>query len=334
MVPIEKSIEALRADIQAVSSGTFAEVALNVFHYQSRANHIYAQFLDLLRINPADVVQLTDIPFLPIGLFKQFDLQSGDWPADRTFTSSGTTGTTTSRHLLRDPNWYVTNARRTFEAVYGPLTDYTVLALLPAYLERTGSSLVFMANDFIRSSHRKNSGFYLDDLKKLTDVIAQEITAGNKVLLLGVSFALLDLAEHFPGNYGTKLTVMETGGMKGRRRELTRPELHELLQKGLGVSQVHSEYGMTELLSQAYAPQNGRFIPAPTLRAFTREVSDPLVLRSDSKTGALNLIDLANADTISFIATDDLGQVYPDGTFEVLGRMDASDTRGCNLLVG
>ena len=327
-------ITTLRADIQAVTPETFQEVALSVFHYQSRTNHIYAQFLDLLQIKPTDVAQLTDIPFLPIGLFKQFHLQSGKWQANRTFTSSGTTGATTSRHLLRDPAWYVTNARRTFETVYGSLTDYTVLALLPAYLERTGSSLVFMADDFIQASQRPNSGFYLDNLEKLTKVIDQELGAGNKVLLLGVSFALLDLAEQFSAHYGDQLIVMETGGRKGRRRELTRPELHEILQNGLGVNQVHSEYGMTELLSQAYAPRKGRFIPAPTLRAFTREVSDPLSLRSDSKTGALNLIDLANVDTISFIATDDLGKVFPDGTFEVLGRMDASDTRGCNLLVG
>lgn len=325
--------EALRAAIQAVTPETFPEVALSVFNYQRRANHIYAQFLDLLQIKPADVTQLTDIPFLPISLFKGFELQSGQWTPDRTFTSSGTTGATTSRHLLRDPHWYTTNARRTFEHIYGPLTDFTVLALLPAYLERQGSSLVFMADDFIRASQRPNSGFYLDNLDKLTSVLQSELAAGHRVLLLGVTFALLDLAERFSGTYSDRLVVMETGGMKGRRREMTRPELHELLQNGLGVTTIHSEYGMTELLSQAYAPENGRFIPAPTMRAFTRDVSDPLTLRNDSRTGALNLIDLANVDTISFIATDDLGKVFPNGTFEVLGRMDASDTRGCNLLV-
>lgn len=323
----------LRTKIQAVTADTFAAVALEVFHYQRCANHIYAQFLDLLQIKPADVTQVTDIPFLPISLFKRYELKSGNWTANRIFTSSGTTGAATSSHLLRDPDWYVSNARRSFEVVYGKLTGYTVLALLPAYLERTGSSLVFMADDFIRCSQRSNSGFYLDDLERLAVVIREELAKGERVLLLGVTFALLDLAEQFPSNYGDQLVVMETGGMKGRRRELTRPELHGILQDGFGISEVHSEYGMTELLSQAYAPRAGRFIPAPTLRAFTREVSDPLSLRNDSKTGALNLIDLANLDTISFIATDDLGKVYPDGTFEVLGRMDASDTRGCNLLV-
>lgn len=323
----------LRRQISQLTRDDFARVTLAVFNYQSRANSIYAQFLDLLRISPNKVRQIRDIPFLPIALFKHFDLQSGDWTPDRVFTSSGTTSTTTSRHLLADSNWYHTNARITFERQYGSLTDYTVLALLPAYLERSGSSLVFMADDFIRKSGRAQSGFYLDNLPQLVSVLRQEIRVGRKVLLLGVSFALLDLAERFPQNLGDQVIVMETGGMKGRRRELTRLELHERLTTGLGVSHIHSEYGMTELLSQAYAPRAGRFYPAPTMQVFTREVSDPLSLRRDSKTGALNIIDLANVDTVSFIATDDLGKVFPDGSFEVLGRMDASDTRGCNLLV-
>jgi hypothetical protein len=209
-----------------------------------------------------------------------------------------------------------------------------VLALLPAYLERTGSSLVFMADDFIQQSAHELSGFFLDDLEALQEKIAwiQEHHEVPPPLLIGVSFALLDLAELRPDSL-SKFIVMETGGMKGRRREMTRDELHETLSEAFGVEHIHSEYGMTELLSQAYAPKAGVFLPAPTLRASTREITDPFASTQPGKTGALNLIDLANLDTISFIATDDLGRVKDDGTFEVLGRMDASDVRGCNLLV-
>jgi hypothetical protein len=207
-----------------------------------------------------------------------------------------------------------------------------VLALLPAYLERTGSSLVFMADDFIRQSGHPASGFFLNDLPALKEQLLASRGRAQPTLLIGVSFALLDLAEQFPLDLGNTI-IMETGGMKGRRRELTRPELHQILREAFKVEHIHSEYGMTELLSQAYAPKDGVFHPAPTLRVATREITDPLSTTPPGKTGALNLMDLANLDTISFIATDDLGRVYPDGSFEVLGRMDASDVRGCNLLV-
>lgn len=324
---------ALLERITAVNEESFAALALAVFRYQVTHNSIYARFVELLRVDPASVIRMTDIPHLPIALFKQYRLQSGQWSAVRTFTSSGTTGATTSHHLLRDEEWYRTNARRAFELRYGSLTGRPVLALLPAYLERTGSSLVFMADDFIRTSGHPDSGFFLDNLGGLAAIL-QRINSldGPRPLLIGVSFALLDLAERFPGDY-SRFIVMETGGMKGRRREMTRPELHGVLKEAFGVTHIHSEYGMTELLSQAYAPQNGRFLPAPTLRAATRQLTDPLSPTIPGKTGPLNLTDLANLDTVSFIATDDLGRVYPDGSFEVLGRMDASDLRGCNLLV-
>lgn len=319
--------------VRDCEASTFEALALDIFHYQSRYNPIYAQFLELLQCEVASVRRIADIPFLPISLFKDHQLQSGNWKATRIFTSSGTTGSTPSQHLLRDDQWYQENARRAFQRLYGPLSNYTVFALLPAYLERKGSSLVFMADDFIRSSGCENSGFYLDKLGELVSRINLAREKGGKILVLGVSFALLDLAEGYPQSWGEEVVVMETGGMKGRRRELTREELHETIKVGLGVKRVHSEYGMTELLSQAYAPQNGLFRPAPTMRVLTRDVTDPLSIRFDNRTGAINVIDLANLDTISFIATDDLGRVYPDGDFEVLGRMDASDTRGCNLLV-
>jgi len=324
--------DALARRIEAVAPPVFDELAMDVFRYQAAHNSIYAKFLELLRADPAAVRLPTDIPHLPISLFKHNRLQSGDWPAVRTFTSSGTTGTTTSRHLLRNEAWYHANARRAFEERYGPLAGRPVLALLPAYLERTGSSLVFMAQDFIRQSAHPDSGFFLDDLPGLAARLERLNGHDPAPLLLGVSFALLDLAAAHPAPLGNVL-VMETGGMKGRRREMTRPELHGELKKAFGLTHVHSEYGMTELLSQAYAPRAGRFLPAPTPPAATREITDPLTPTAPGRSGPLNLTDLANLDTISFIATDDLGRVFPDGSFEVLGRLDASDLRGCNLLI-
>lgn len=327
-----KQREHLLDDIKNVTPRTFGEVALDVFRYQAAHNPIYAQFLDLLRVDPAEVSSPTDIPHLPIALFKKYRLQSGHWCPTRTFTSSGTTGTATSHHPLRNEEWYRENARRAFELQYGPLKDRPVLALLPAYLERTGSSLVFMADDFIQRSGHPESGFFLNDLPELSRKLAALRNGSVPPLLIGVSFALLDLAEKHAQPLG-KIIIMETGGMKGRRREMTRPELHGVLSEAFEVEHIHSEYGMTELLSQAYAPRNGLFLPAPTLRARARDITDPLSSVALGKTGALNLTDLANLDTICFIATDDLGRVYPDGSFEVLGRMDASDVRGCNLLV-
>lgn len=319
--------------IRNVTPAAFAALALDVFHYQATHQPIYAQFLELLHVSPSAVRRMEDIPHLPIALFKRYSLQSGNWPTVRTFTSSGTTGAATSRHPLRNEEWYRYNARRAFELQYGPLKDRPVLALLPAYLERTGSSLVFMAEDFIRQSGHHDSGFFLDDLPALAEKLGRlNRASGPQPLLIGVSFALLDLAEQYPQPLGNTI-IMETGGMKGRRRELTRQELHAVLSAAFSAENIHSEYGMTELLSQAYAPRNGVFIPAPTLRATAREITDPLSTVSTGKTGALNLTDLANLDTISFIATDDLGRVNADASFEVLGRMDTSDVRGCNLLV-
>lgn len=319
--------------IRTVGPATFAPLALDVFRYQAKHNLIYAQFLELLRVAPSAVRRMEDIPHLPIALFKKYRLQSADWMPVRTFTSSGTTGAATSHHPLRDEDWYRTNARRAFTAQYGPLTGRPVLALLPAYLERTGSSLVFMADDFIQQSGHPDSGFFLDDLSALSAKLGRlDQASGPPPLLIGVSFALLDLAEQHAQPLHQTI-IMETGGMKGRRKELTRTELHQTLSEAFSTKSIHSEYGMTELLSQAYAPRDGVFYPAPTLRVATREITDPFAATAPGKAGALNLTDLANLDTISFIATDDLGSVRSDGSFEVLGRLDASDVRGCNLLV-
>ena len=323
--------------IRGVSPATFGALALEVFRLQASGNDTYARYLDLLRVDPASVARPSDIPHLPIQLFKTHRLQTGAWQPVRTFTSSGTTGPATSHHHLADEDWYRSNARRAFERQYGPLEGRAVLALLPAYLERTGSSLVFMADNFIRRSGHPQSGFFLDDLPELDRRLGELVASGTPTLLLGVSFALLDLAERFPRSLGDRVIVMETGGMKGRRRELTRGELHTTLRTAFGVEHIHSEYGMTELLSQAYAPRDGIFYPAPTLRVTAREITDPFTgARSRSLSGAqgvLNFTDLANYRTISFIAGEDLGRVYDDGSFTVLGRLDASEVRGCNLLV-
>lgn len=324
---------ALLQRIAELPEEDFGEVALSVFRYQYGQNPLYRQFVDLLSIDPTEVSDWKTIPCLPISLFKQYAIRSGTWDSVRTFTSSGTTGDQTSRHLLRDEDWYRKNARRGFTNRYGPPADYCWLALLPAYLERTGSSLVFMADDFIRQSRYEESGFFLNDLEALVTRLRALRERGVPTILLGVSFALLDVVERYESLDFPDLIVMETGGMKGRRREMTRAELHETLQAGFGVEQIHSEYGMTELLSQAYSTGGGRFQPSPAFRVVTRQITDPLAAAPLGKTGALQLFDLANLDTISFIASDDLGRVYADGSFEVLGRLDYSDVRGCNLLV-
>ncbi len=333
LTPSREELAKAILDLTGAGGADFPSVALRVFHYQRIANPIYARFLELLSIDPQAVRRTSEIPYLPIALFKTQSLRSGSWLPERTFTSSGTTGAAVSRHDLRDPAWYRRNARRTFEQIYGPLAGFTILALLPAYLERQGSSLVFMVDDFIAYGGQAESNFFLNDLDQLIRRIEDLGRRGEKILLLGVSFALLDLAERYGRPLPAGTVVMETGGMKGRRKELTRNELHQLLQDTFELDHIHSEYGMTELFSQAYAPTQGRFLPAPTMRVLAREVTDPFAIRPSGKTGALNIIDLANLDTISFIATDDLGRVAADGTFTVEGRLDASDLRGCNLLV-
>ena len=319
--------------IQRVNRESFDELALSVFRYQATLNPIYAQFLELIGVRQEQVRRPADIPFLPIQLFKRHLLQSGQWQPDRLFTSSGTTGAATSRHALRDPNFYRANARRGFSQFYGSINDYCVLALLPAYLERSGSSLVFMANDFIDQSEDPDSGFFLHDFDALLESMERAAKRGRKVLLLGVSFALWELAEKIEHPLPSETIVMETGGMKGRRREITRQELHSILCKAFGLSSIHSEYGMTELLSQAYSQGEGLFHPAPTMRIQLREITDPFSSLPSGKSGAVNIIDLANLDTISFIATEDIGRLHTEDSFEILGRLDAGDVRGCNLLV-
>ena len=318
--------------IAELATGHFEQTALSVFRYQARHNELYARYLKLLGRSVVDVHSIAKIPFLPIQFFKQHTVQTGVWAPQTTFLSSSTSGQTPSQHVVRDLDFYLHNTRRGFAGFYGDPSEWCVLALLPSYLERSGSSLVAMADYFIRLSKYPESGFFLNDFTKLTETLSICQSNGYKTLLLGVSFALLELAEKYPMDL-QGITVMETGGMKGRRKELTRPELHDVLKQAFNLSAVHSEYGMTELFSQAYATGGTLFAPSPTLRVWATEINDPFCPVAPGKTGVLNLIDLANLDTCSFIATEDVGRVYEDGCFEELGRLDASELRGCNLMV-
>ncbi len=318
--------------VQRVSPATFEPLALDIFRYQAAFNPLYGRYLELLGVTPGRVGRLTDIPFLPIQFFKRYAIKTGYWREETIFSSSGTTGAATSRHFVRRLQNYLDNTRRGFRHFYGDPEQYCMLALLPSYLERAGSSLISMAEHFIERSPFPQSGFFLYNTQELLRIIEDCQKKHIPVLLLGVSFALLDLAEGGPFDFSGAI-VMETGGMKGRRRELTRRELHSVLTGAFSVEHIHSEYGMTELFSQAYSQGEGRYRPAPTMRVLTREITDPLTPQVAGRTGGINIIDLANLDTVSFIATDDLGKVYEEGDFEILGRLDASDIRGCNLLL-
>ncbi|GAB3694164.1 acyltransferase [Spirosoma flavus] len=337
----------------------FNELALSVFYYQSTHNPLYRDYLRYLNVRPEQVSEVRQIPFLPIGFFKKhtvltgIDGQDSTLPADTlTFASSGTTGEQTSRHYVPDSALYEAISVRIFEQLYGPLQNVHILALLPSYLERNNSSLVYMVQRFIDRSKRISvgsnvapesiSGFFLNNYDELTQVL-RSLTQRNdqkKILLIGVTFALLDWTESSPDlsflSELPNLIVMETGGMKGRRRELLREEVHALLKDQLCVQAIHSEYGMTELLSQAYSMGEGIFRPSQTLRVFLRDINDPFYLFSEefSRSGGINVVDLGNLDSCSFVETQDLGQyVGQEGNFRVIGRFDNSDVRGCNLMV-
>ena len=310
----------------------FKQVALNVFKHQFKNNKVYRSFCDLLYIHPSSINQVEEIPFLPIQFFKSRKILSSLEEVQETFTSSGTTGSITSKHFVTDINLYKESYLNGFSHFYGNIEDYVVLALLPNYLEREGSSLVFMVDDLIQKSKNSESGFYLNNIEELAKKLTELDKKGQKVLLIGVSFALLDLIETAQFNLKNTI-IMETGGMKGRRKELVREELHQILQNGFGVSEIHSEYGMTELLSQGYSDGNGVFKTPPWMKILTRDTEDALTIQQIGKTGGINVIDLANYNSCSFIATQDLGKVHKNGTFEIIGRFDNSDIRGCNLMV-
>ncbi len=310
----------------------FEALALKVFKFQFENNRVYRSFCDLLYKHPSEVKTIKDIPFLPIQFFKTKNILSSKEKIQKTFTSSGTTGSLTSKHLVTDLNIYKQSFTKGFEAFYGPIEDYVVLGLLPSYLEREGSSLIYMVDSMVKTSRYAESGFYLNNLNDLKESLIKLDSEGKNILLIGVSFALLDLVEAHQFNLQNTI-IMETGGMKGRRKELIRKELHNRLKKGFGVKHIHSEYGMTELLSQAYSKEHGIFNCPPWMKVLTRDTEDALTIQKTGKTGGLNIIDLANINSCAFIATQDLGRVTDDGSFEIIGRFDNSDIRGCNLMV-
>ncbi len=314
------------------SQEQFTEIAIAVFKHQFKNNKVYRSFCDLINKHPSDVVKVEQIPFLPIQFFKTRQVLSSVEEVDEIFTSSGTTGNITSKHFVTDINLYKESYSKGFAHFYGNIETYVVLALLPNYLERNGSSLVFMVDDLITKSKNSESGFYLNNIDELAKKLIYLEEKGQKTLLIGVSFALLDLIEKHQFNLKNTL-VMETGGMKGRRKELIRKELHQLLQEGFGVDEIHSEYGMTELLSQAYSKGNGFFETPPWMTVLARDTEDALTILPRGKAGGINVIDLANYNSCSFIATQDLGKVHKNETFEIIGRFDNSDIRGCNLMV-
>ena len=337
-----------------VNDNNFEPLALEIFRFQYSNNAIYRSYIQALKVDVSSVLTLAKIPFLPISFFKSYPVQSGEFEPQAIFESSGTTSSEKSQHRIRYLSLYEQSFLKGFELIYGPITDWCIIGLLPSYLERENSSLVYMVNKLIQLSRKLQSGFYLDDYDKLINTINEVETKQQKTLLIGVSFALIDFAEkYFSSVHRRQLlhtTIMETGGMKGRKQEILRQELHEFLQEKFEIDVIHSEYGMSELLSQAYSIKKGIFHCPPWMKILIRDEEDPLnvqsgVLSSESGvgvplttqhsplTGGINIIDFANIYSCSFIATDDVGKLYPGGSFEVLGRMDGSDLRGCSLLV-
>jgi hypothetical protein len=311
----------------------FSVIALEVFHFQYRYNPLYHDYCKALGKSPREVKTITDIPFLPISFFKTNRIATTSFNAELIFKSSGTTGSANSHHYVKDANLYVKSFSKGFKKFYGDVKDYCILGLLPSYLERGNSSLVYMVDYLIRESGHRESGFYLDEFEKLDAGLKRLGSAGQKTILIGVTYALLDFGLRFPQQLSNTI-IMETGGMKGRGKEMTRAELYDYLKKSFGVSHIHSEYGMTELLSQAYGI-DGKMASPPWMKILLRDETDPLSVYGSSETasGAINIIDLANLYSCSFIATEDAGKINADESFEILGRMDHSDIRGCSLMV-
>ena len=320
---------------------SFEQLALAIFHFQYDANPVYKSYVDAFGIKPDAINKIEKIPFLPISFFKTDKIKTGKFNAEEIFESSGTTQSVNSCHHVKDVSIYIESFTKAFENIYGNVAQWCILGLLPSYLEKGNSSLVYMVDNLITKSQHPLSGFYLHDFDKLKETLISLGKGKQKTLLIGVTYALLDFAEKFPMKL-SHTTIMETGGMKGRRKELTRIEVHEQLKKAFETKEIHSEYGMTELLSQAYAEKAGRFRCPKWMKVLIRDDEDPLTVQRSAYgsqnhetkplTGAINVIDLANVYSCSFIATDDVGKLYPDDSFEVLGRMDGSDLRGCSLL--
>ncbi len=327
------TFKSFETKLYTLNDQSFSDIALELFRFQASENPIYRAFIENLSTRVGEVRTLEQIPFLPISFFKHEVIKTGKWQEETVFTSSGTTTTRASRHAVQNLQFYLQHAQKNFEWFFGPVTDYNFLALLPSYLEREGSSLIAMMDSFVKESHTPYSGFYLKNTEKLLkDLEVLRFDKRRKTILWGVSFALLDLAE----NHSLDLSpfmIFETGGMKGRRKEITRKALHDKLTNALQISEMYSEYGMTELLSQAYTKGGHRFYTPPWMKVIGRDLTDPFHKGLQNETAGINVIDLANWHSIAFIETEDLGKVYEGGSFEVLGRLDNSDIRGCNLLI-
>ncbi len=328
----------LRNNIFTVNEDNFEAVAIDVFNYQYTNNDIYRKYCDLTIRDISTIKSLHEIPFLPIQFFKTQEITTGNFEAEAVFESSGTTGSINSKHYVKDLNWYTKSFLEGFDLFYGNIEEYCILGLLPSYLERKNASLVYMVDALIKKSKNELSGFHLYDHKKLHDIIKSNEENKQKTLLIGVSYALLDFAENFPIKLNNTI-VMETGGMKGKREELTKQALHQVLINQFEVTKIHSEYGMTEMLSQAYSFENGIFSTPPWMKILLRSEDNPLqtlpntLKEHETQRGVVNVIDLANIDSCSFIATEDTGINYADGGFEITGRLNNSDIRGCGLMI-
>ena len=325
------SYKSFASQLYTLNAASFENIAISLCHFQARHNPVYRQYIESLKLELDSVQRLEQIPFLPISFFKEHVIRTEDWEPEAEFISSGTTGQVASRHLVRDMSLYLDHAKRCFEQSFGALSGYHLLALLPSYLERKGSSLVTMIDSFIQATQSPYSGFYLHDQEKLLKDIEALRGGDRQVILWGVTFALLDLAEKFAPDLSHSM-IVETGGMKGRRYEITRQELHNALTKGFNVSTVYSEYGMTEMLSQAYTRGGDTFFCPPSLKVLIRDITDPFQV-GIAGMGGVNVIDLANIHSVAFLETGDIGKTHSDGSFQVMGRLDNSDVRGCNLLV-
>ncbi len=328
----------LRKEILNCTDANFEALVLKVFNFQYLYNDMYKSYCNLLRINPAQITSIEKIPYLPIQFFKNKVIKTTHFTEEIIFESSGTTGSINSKHFVKEKALYEESYLKTFRQFYGNEQNYCIIGLLPSYLERQGSSLVYMVADLIKKSAHKASGFYLYDYEKLNAVLLENEAIKQPTILIGVTYALIDFAEKNSMELHHTI-IMETGGMKGRREELTRKEVHHILSSKLGVEKIHSEYGMTELLSQAYSKEKGIFYCPPFMRVLVRNEEDPFDICSTVNTknifesGGINIIDLANLYSCSFIATDDMGKIYADKSFEILGRLENSDVRGCGLMI-
>ena len=314
-----------------ISADEFEAFAINIFHFQYQHNPLYREYINTLGIYPDSISRILQIPFLPIQFFKQREVRTTEFKPEAIFESSGTTKKESSKHFIRELDIYRHSFMRGFESFYGPVRNWCIIGLLPSYLERKNSSLVFMVNELISRSQHAESGFYLQDYDRLANTLTNLEKRQQKTLLIGVGFALLDFGQAYPMKLNHTI-LMETGGMKGRKAEITRQELHERLKNYFGLEIIHSEYGMTELLSQAYSKRNGIFTPVSWMRVLVRKDDDPFEV-CESGEGILNIIDLANIYSVSFIATEDTGKIASDGSFEIAGRLDHADLRGCSLLL-